>query len=134
MHGLLTIQGNDGHFYLVRPPPLHIYTIGDNPQARPEEPSRVYYTFVQIGSFSVKCCSENDKRTTNVDLSWGIRIPPDPNRVPKYHDERLPAGKSYFGMIFQKFGVKIYYYLLFYLANSEKNLFWTKKKFVYLLP
>ena len=45
------------------------------------------------------------------------RIPPDPNRVPKYHDERLPAGKSYFGMIFQKFGMKIYYYLLFYLAN-----------------
>ena len=24
------------------------------------------------------------------------RIPPDPNRVPKYHDERLPAGKIFF--------------------------------------
>ena len=28
------------------------------------------------------------------------RIPPDPNRVPKYHDERLPAGKIFFVCLF----------------------------------
>ena len=28
------------------------------------------------------------------------RIPPDPNRVPKYHDERLPAGKIFFFYLF----------------------------------
>ena len=34
--GLLTIQGNDGHFYLLGPARLHIYTIGDNQTTKPK--------------------------------------------------------------------------------------------------
>ena len=33
------------------------------------------------------------------------RIPPDPNRIPKYHDERLPTGKI----------------LLFLYSNAKKD-------------
>ena len=38
----------------------------------------------------------------------------------------------YFGTMSRKFGMKIYYYLLFLIGKLRKNLFWTNKKFVYL--
>ena len=52
LHGLLAIQGNDGHFYLVGPARLHIYTIGDNPSARSKEPLE-HQTFVQNGGKTI---------------------------------------------------------------------------------
>ena len=46
------------------------------------------------------------------------RIPPDPNRIPKYHDERLPTGKI----------------LLFLYSNAKKNshMFYVQNIFTFL--
>ena len=55
------------------------------------------------------------------------RIPPDPNRVPKYHDERLPAGKIFFFNFF----VRAKHSMIFYVYLLGQSILWHQYSMIF---